>query len=86
MDDTIDLLERIGGDARLRHARGEQMQRTLRALQASDALLAAAAGDPRELERESGQPPTHSPHHVNQHCPGDGDGDGGDVPPDASPG
>lgn len=62
MRSTIDLLEVIGRNASLRHARAEDLANTLAAAQASTALKAAAlTGDRTYLSAELGQTPTQAP-------------------------
>ncbi len=64
MSNTIELLERIGQDASLRHVSQETLARTLNAMHASEGLKAAAAsGDKRRLEEELGH--DHQPVRVN---------------------
>jgi hypothetical protein len=61
MSNTIELLERIGQDASLRHASSENLAQALNALNASEGLKAvAASGDKSRLGEELG----HKPHPV----------------------
>jgi hypothetical protein len=58
MSNTIELLERIGQDASLRHASQENLARALNALNASEGLkVAAASGDKSRLTQELGPKP-----------------------------
>lgn len=55
MSNTIELLERIGQDASLRHASRETLAKALNALDASEGLkVAAASGDKSRLGEELG--------------------------------
>lgn len=64
MSNTIDLLERIGQDASLRHASKEDLAQALNTLNASDGLkVAAASGDKSRLTEELGH--KHHPVRVN---------------------
>mgnify|MGYP001551092439 CR=1 FL=1 len=64
MSNTIELLERIGQDASLRHASQENLAQALNALNASEGLkLAAASGDTSHLGEELGH--SHQPVRVN---------------------
>ena len=64
MSNTIELLERIGQDASLRHASQENLAQALNALNASEGLkLAAASGDKSQLGEELGH--SHQPVRVN---------------------
>ena len=55
MNNSIELLDAVGRDARLRHASAEELQRALSAMHASDGLLhTAASGDRDSLIRELG--------------------------------
>jgi hypothetical protein len=65
MSKTIELLERIGQDASLRHASQEHLAQALDALNASEGLKAAAAsGDHSRLGDELGH--THRLMQANQ--------------------
>lgn len=71
MSNTIELPERIGQDAPLRHGSRESRAQTLDALNASEgSRVAAASGDKRRLEEELGH--TQQPVRVN-HDDGGGD-------------
>lgn len=60
MSKTIELLERIGQDASLRHASREDLSQALGELNASESLKAAvASGDKSSLTQELG--PKHHP-------------------------
>jgi hypothetical protein len=62
MTNTIELLERIGQDAALRHASGDELARALTVLQASDGLRrAAVSGDSGYLMAELGPRETQTP-------------------------
>jgi hypothetical protein len=70
MSDTIELLEAIGTNASLRYASAQELAQALEQVDASDALLAAAAaGDSSLLSADLGHKPmivnhdTHSPSH-----------------------
>lgn len=64
MSHTIELLERIGQDASLRHASQEKLAQALDALNASEGLkVAAASGDKSRLGEELGG--KHHPVRVN---------------------
>ena len=64
MSNSIELLERIGQDASLRHASQENLARTLNSLNASEGLrVAASSGDKSRLEEELGH--NHEPVRVN---------------------
>jgi len=64
MSNTIELLERIGQDASLRHASQENLAQALNALNASEGLkVAAASGDKSRLGEELGH--KHQPVRVN---------------------
>jgi hypothetical protein len=64
MSNTIELLERIGQDASLRHASRESLAQALNALNASEGLkVAAASGDKSRLGEELGH--DHQPVRVN---------------------
>jgi hypothetical protein len=55
MTDTMDWLEAIGQDASLRHAPADELNATLEAAEASEALMAAvASGDSAWLTQEFG--------------------------------
>jgi len=70
MSNTIELLERIGQDASLRHASQESLVQALSALDASEGLkVAAASGDKTRLGDELGH--NHQPMRVN-HNPDNG--------------
>jgi hypothetical protein len=63
MADTIEWLETIGKDAKLRHAPAEELAHTLAQADASDALKAAAlSGDRSQLCSEFGQQPLRVDH------------------------
>lgn len=76
MADTIEWLETIGKNAKLRHAPAEQLAHTLEQADASDALKAAVIhGDGSLLSAELGQKDmhsesththTHDPHHPHE--------------------
>jgi hypothetical protein len=61
MTDTIDLLEAIGQDASLRYASAEELTNLLEQAQASEALVAAAAGDASLLREQLGLTQNLSP-------------------------
>ncbi|WP_426663791.1 hypothetical protein [Rhodanobacter aciditrophus] len=64
MSNTIELLERIGQDASLRHSSRENLTQALNALNASEGLkLAASSGDKSRLGEELGH--NHHPVRVN---------------------
>jgi hypothetical protein len=67
MSKTIELLERIGQDASLRHASQDDLSQALDALNASEGLkVAAASGDKSRLEEELGdkRPPMRVNHNT----------------------
>lgn len=60
MTDTMDWLEAIGQDATLRHSSAEDLNSTLEAAEASEALMAAvASGDSSWLAQEFGKRVMH---------------------------
>lgn len=60
MTDTMDWLEAIGQDATLRHASADELNATLEAAEASEALMAAvASGDSGWLSQELGKRVMH---------------------------
>lgn len=60
MTDTMDWLEAIGQDATLRHAPADELNSTLEAAEASEALMAAvASGDSSWLAQEFGKRVMH---------------------------
>ena len=92
MRDTVELLESIGRDSRLRHASSEELARALEAAQASAGLRElAASGDVTTLAKELGLEHMHVEHHSqtgghegddhddhHHHHPDDDHGDGKD--------
>jgi len=76
MTDTIEWLETIGKNAKLRHARAEELADALEQAGASDALKAAVTqGDSALLSAEFGEKVmhsesththTHDPHHPHE--------------------
>jgi hypothetical protein len=71
MTDTIELLERIGQDAALRHASGDELAQTLTKLRASDGLRQAAiSGDSGYLMAELGPRETQTPQIPTHIAPG----------------
>jgi hypothetical protein len=69
MSDTLELLERIGANASLRHASADELAAILATMEASDALKAAAqTGDGSLLRTELGHKPMKVNHDV--HDPG----------------
>lgn len=83
MSKTIELLERIGQDASLRHASREDLAQTLGELDASEGLkVAAASGDQSGLIQELG--PKHHPM-LPPNNPGHGGCDPCEDDPDNAP-
>jgi hypothetical protein len=101
MRDTVELLEAIGRDAKLRHASPEELARALETADASAGLRELAAnGDSTTLTKELGlvqmhvehQSQTgghegdgHDDHHHHHHDDDHGDGDGKDDEPNQRP-
>ncbi|HEY4146887.1 hypothetical protein [Pinirhizobacter sp.] len=92
MRDTVELLEAIGRDARLRHASPEELAQALESSDASAGLRELAAhGDATTLTKELGLEQMHVEHHSqtgghegegpdddHHHHPDDDHGDGKD--------
>jgi len=69
MSKTIELLERIGQDASLRHASREDLAQALGELNASEGLkVAAASGDKSRLGEELGHKKDPPPNHNTGGC------------------
>jgi hypothetical protein len=96
MRDTVELLEAIGRDARLRHASPEELARALEAADASPGLRELAAnGDSTTLTKELGLVQMHVEHKSqtgghegddhDDHYPDDDHGDGKDDEPNRRP-
>ncbi|WP_431637760.1 hypothetical protein ACQVBX_08095 [Dyella sp. KULCS107] len=90
MSDTIDLLERIGQNATLRHADTAELAATLEKENASASLLAAVASSDRshlaeELGNKSNEPPqsTNFPGHEEE--PDDDEDDSVEAPEHPTP-
>jgi hypothetical protein len=99
MSDTVELLESIGRDAKLRHASPEELARALEAADASAGLRELAVnGDGTTLTKELGLAQMHVEHHSQtgghegdghddhpHHHPDDDQGDGKDDEPNRRP-
>lgn len=69
MSNTIELLERIGQDATLRHASREDLAQALGELNASEGLkVAVASGDKSSLGEELGGTHNPPPNHNTGGC------------------
>lgn len=83
MRDTVELLEAIGRDAKLRHASSQELVQALEAADASAGLRELAAnGDATTLTKELGITQLHGEHHSQT---GGHEGDGHDDHPHHHP-
>jgi len=83
MRDTVELLEAIGRDAKLRHASSQELVQALEAADASAGLRELAAnGDATTLTKELGITQLHGEHHSQT---GGHEGDGHDHDPHHHP-
>jgi hypothetical protein len=88
MTDTIELLETIGKDAKLRCAPSEELARTLELRGASDALKAAVISeDSSHLSAEFGHKPQKVDHNTTgpAHEEESDDDNGKHIPPPSKP-
>lgn len=83
MTNTIELLERIGQDAALRHDSGHHLAQALADMGASEALkMAASTGNSAHLVPELGYGDNPPNHHGNQTAPVETPADEEDAVPD----